>query len=214
MAYSGTTFVASTSVSSADLQGNLDGMRNYVDNGVLVADIDTTPWVEAKHLMRGSYQPIVNSHSFPSGLVCGRTSANGDLSFIPDGPTYREGNVPTYKFYPNGTLDFFLPQSADVLFQFHAVCVPRIVTAATNQKARIKVFLDDVSVGSTKMWAWTEQESVGNVIDDARYRHEWSNFYLAKNLSAGHHTVSLKGYTRNRYAFMVNWSLALEAYFV
>ena len=44
MAYSGTTFVASTSVSSTDLQGNLDGMRNYVDNGILVSDLATDNW--------------------------------------------------------------------------------------------------------------------------------------------------------------------------
>ena len=120
----------------------------------------------------------------------------------------------TYKFYPNGTLEFYLPQNADVLFQFQAVCVPRIITAGSTLKSRIKIYLDETSIASTKMWAWTEQASTGNVIDDARYRHQWSNFYLSKNLAAGHHTVSLRGYTKNKFAFMVNWSLALEAYFI
>jgi hypothetical protein len=113
MAYTPVTMPAgailATNPAGQGVQDNLDKMRNYVDGGVIAADIAADGWVQSKHIMRGHYDPIVNMHSFVSGLDGGQVADDTQLSFLGDGPTGRNNpNTPTKSHIQTPLLSFIL----------------------------------------------------------------------------------------------------------
>ena len=74
--------ILATNAGSQGVQDNLDKMRNYVDGGVVAADLATDNWVDSKHVMRGHYNSIVNMHSFVTGLNGGYASKTQEMSSI------------------------------------------------------------------------------------------------------------------------------------
>lgn len=220
MAFTPVTIPAGAIVSSnpagEGLQDNLDKMKNYVDGGVASGDIAADNWVKPKHIMRGHYDPIVNMHSFVSGLDGSRTASQDDLSFLGNGYTDRGGpSDPSTGPYPDTTIDFFLRSPADVMFQFTAYPVtPAMPTLNFNYASRVFIYLDDTQVLGSRCW---QTHYPSGLAADLRilphYQNTWSGFYIAKNLAAGEHTVSLRGFTRARYSFLTKWSVSLEAFY-
>lgn len=217
MAYTFTPVVLPT-IDSSDVQGNLDGMRDYVDGTVATADLASTGWCESKHIMRGHYDPITNQHSFVSGLNAGYQSRGYEKSFIGDGPTSRGGVTTSPQVsYPNTGISFELAAPANVMFQYHAFPIsPPVSGVANTPLTEISIALDNVSLASTGSWTFTNDfrtlalttngpESATNV---------WSGFYLAKNLAAGKHSFGLRGLCQGKYSFLLNWSVSMEAYYL
>jgi len=220
MAYTPVTMPAgailATNPAGQGVQDNLDKMRNYVDGGVVAADIAADNWAQSKHIMRGHYNPIVNMHSFVSGLNGARTADADQYSFIGNGYTDRGGaSDPSTGPYPDTTIDFFLRSPADVMFQFAAYPVtPAMPTLASNYASQVFIYLDDTKVLGSRCW---QAHYASGVTADLRilphYQNTWSGFYIAKNLAAGEHTLSLRGFTRARYSFLTKWSVSLEAFY-
>jgi hypothetical protein len=220
MAYTPVTMPAgailATNPAGQGVQDNLDKMRNYVDGGVIAADIAADGWVQSKHIMRGHYDPIVNMHSFVSGLDGGQVADDTQLSFLGDGPTGRNNpNTPTKKPYPNTTVEFYLEDNADVMFQFSAYPhTPDMNALNFNYASRLFIYLDDTEVVASRAWTTHVASGVTRVPKQlAHYQNPWSGFYVAKNLAAGQHSIGLRGFTRARYSFLTKWSISLEAFY-
>lgn len=210
------TFAAGAVISADDLQENLDAINKYIDGGVAAADLATDGWVQSKHIMRGHYDPIVNMHTFTTGLDGGNTAGDDQFSFLGDGPTGRNNpSTPTKKPYPNTTIDFFLPSAADVMFQFSAYPhTPDMNALNFNYASRLFVYLDETEIVASRAWTTHVASGVTRVPKQlAHYQNPWSGFYLSKNLSAGEHSIGLRGFTRARYSFLTKWSVSLEAFF-
>ena len=215
MAFTPTSFVAGP-VPSATVQQNLDGVRDYIDGDIVAGDLATDNWIERKHIMRGYYDPITNTHQFVSGLQAGFTAREDEYSFICDGPTARNDiSSAEYNNYPNGAFSFFLPETADVFFEYTAYPMTPDLPVAAFNASRLYIFLDETVIRDSR--ARTYHAAAGA---PGRFPHElaqcrnpWSGFYVAKNLSAGEHSISLRGYSTARYSFLTRWSLSLEAYF-
>lgn len=206
--------VGSGTIDSSDVQGNLDGMKNYVDGSIITADLGATNWCEPKHIMRGHYSGIVNEHSFASGQQSGRMSTSTEMSFVGNGPTGRDNpTTETAVDFPKTSITFELDGNADVMFQFHASPISPTLDLGSIliEETDCRMLLD------------------GNVINDAlhtTFRFEgtmptvgcanasWSGFYVAKNLAAGKHSFGLQGFCKGKYTFLVNWSVSMEAYYL
>ena len=208
--------ILDTNASGQGLQDNLDKMKEYVDGGVVAADLATDGWVQPKHLMRGYYNPIVNMHSFVSGLDGSRTASDDEYSFLGNGYTDRGGpSDPSTDAYPDTSINFFLRSPADVMCQFTAYPVtPAMPTLNFNYASRVFIYLDDTQVLGSRCWQTHYPSGVAASLRILpHYQNTWSGFYIAKNLAAGEHTISLRGFTRARYSFLTKWSVSLEAFY-
>lgn len=207
--------ILATNPAGQGAQDNLDKMKNYIDGAVATADIASDNWVEPKHIMRGHYDPIVNIHSFTSGINGGFTAPADDLSFIGNGYTDRGGpSNPGVSQYPKTTLDFYLPKAADVMIQFSAYPVtPSMPTLNFNYASRVFIYVDETQVLGSRCWEAQYPPGVtANLRTLPHYQNTWSGFYIAKNLAAGQHSIGLRGFTRARYSFLTKWSVSLEAF--
>jgi hypothetical protein len=209
------TFAAGA-ISAPALQENVDEMRDYVDGNIASADLAATNWVKSKHIMRGHYDPIVNTHSFATGVDGGRVASDIEMSFIGDGPTGRNQPAdPDKVAYPNATMDFYLSGAADVVFQFSAYPhTPDLLNDNNYHKTKLYIYLNNTQI--------VESEEITSHISAATGRGEfwlahaqnaWSGFYVAKNLSAGRHSIGLRGVVEGRYSFLTKWSVSLEAFY-
>ena len=214
MAFTPTSFVAGP-VPSATVQQNLDGDRDYIDGELVAGDLATDNWAEKKHIMRGYYNPITNTHEFVSGLQAGFAAAEDEYSFICDGPTARNNiSNAEYNNYPNGSFTFYLPEAADVFFEYTAYPMTPDLPPNSFLASRLFIFLDETVIRDSRARTY----HVANTGPRYPYqlgqcRNPWSGFFVAKNLSAGEHSISLRGYSTARYSFLTKWSLSLEAYF-
>jgi hypothetical protein len=210
------TFAAGVAISAPDLQENVDEMRDYVDGNVASADLAATSWAKSKHIMRGHYNPIVNIHSFTTGLDGGQKAPDTALSFLGDGPTGRNAPTsPSDVVYPSTSIDFYLAENADVMFQFTAFPhTPSMPNLNFNYASRLFVYLDDTKIAASRAWTTHVASAVAQVPKQkAHYQNPWSGFYLAKNVPAGQHSITLRGFTRARYSFLTKWSVSLEAFY-
>ena len=211
------TPVGSGVVDSSDVQGNLDKMRDYVDGGIVPSDLGAVGWCQSKHVMRGSYNPIVNQHTFASGVQAGRTSTALEKSFVGDGSTGRSNpTTEEGKGFPNTTISFRLDAAADVMFQFHGSPVtPEFQGLTTPDETIVRIVVDGVKVTTSKCSTFRRQHFGDSPTQDwTGFVHQWSGFYVAKNLPAGKHSFGLQGFCKGRYTFLVNWSVSMEAYYL
>ena len=216
MAYSPAT-VGTGTIDSSDVQGNLDGMKKYVDGSMIASDIGAVGWCESKHIMRGHYDPITNQHTLASGIQAGRTSVSTEKSFVGDGPTGRSNSASENgKDFPNTTISFDLEAPANVMFQFYATPITPEFSGLNNPDETIlRIVVDGVKVTTSKCSTFRRQHiSTPPAQDWTAFSHQWSGFYVSKNLAAGKHSFGLQGFCKGRYTFLVNWSVSMEAYYL
>jgi hypothetical protein len=213
--------VLATNASGQGVQNNLDKMVEYVDGGVASGDMATDGWAQAKHIMRGHYNPIVNSHTFVSGINAGYSSSTDEMSFVGDGPTSRGApSNPEEVSFANTAVDFFLRSNADVLFQFTAYPITPGEnlggTGAGNPLSTAYVYLDGAIKAETKVATRLISEANSNRQQDVWLPHNWnvwSGFFISKNLAAGQHSFDIRGEVGGRYTFLMNFSVSLEAFY-
>jgi len=221
MAYIKTkTFTAATAISAADIQENLDGVRDYLDGEIVPADI-APGWVEARHIMRGHYNPVSNVHDFATGVSGGFTAPLEDFSFLGDGPTGR--NSPTAEvavYVPQTSITFYLEATADVLFTFYGwPTIPiKLGTGGTGANpTSVWVCIDGSTQSATKMSVSGNGDvsNVGGSIAPHVVNTEtWSNFYLKESMTAGWHTIGLKGEAKDfAWCGLKNWGVTIEAFY-
>jgi len=136
-------------VLAADVQGNLDDLKNYLaslDESALES-LGTGPaaWVGVNQLMRGQYDPIINRAHFVSGCFGGhvRSYAGGRFTYASHANT---GVVGTnqYAHVPMTTVDIEVRRPMTVLFHWWAVSFmePDGDTTNTGGKSNFFVYWD------------------------------------------------------------------------
>ena len=219
MAFAPITIVAGP-ITATSIQQNSDKMRNYVDGGVASADMATDNWAESKHIMRGHYNPIVNMHTFTTGLDGGYRSTSDEMSFVGDGPTGRGApDNPVDMNFSNTGISFFLRSAADVMFQFTAYPItPSINTIGTplSPLTKATVYIDGVKAYQTQVATRQIIDAGSHQQSDFWIAHNfnvWSGFFISKNLGEGDHSITIRGETEGRYSFLMNFSVSLEAFY-
>jgi hypothetical protein len=212
MAYSPTTtFVAAQIMQATLIQDELDAIQAYLNGSVVSGDLSTTPWVEAKHLVKGHYHPVINRMDFISGPCGGKNylPSGSNLSWLGDGPTQRNAAADSaYVNVPNTTVEFYLEDTADALFQFYGspVSVYPFPTGAAGDLGNLYISID----GVRKVITRTSTRYEADVSLD---RHYLTTFYVIEDLAAGYHSISLVGNINQPYLFLVSWGVSYETWY-
>ena len=212
------TFSNGTVINSEEITENNDALRNYINGGVSASDISTlTPWVEAKHIMKGLYQPITNQYEMESGLSAGS----------PVFPFYHPGYFGS-QFHkkggsgradvPNTHVDFYLVRDATVFFYYTIsprVLAPLDTSSPTNCLISLNV---DGSTINTSQNAFTEQIEVNNSggADEpivSRYRRRTYSYQYVCEMTAGDHTIKLVGQSGATSVPLKFYTYSLQAFY-
>ncbi len=198
-----------------DVQGNLRAMQDYLTT-ILGADLKTAAWVERKHLVRGSYEGLLNRHQFITGMVGGKMVTRGLRR-----PLYM--STSTADKLVSGASDltdilagtsstFELDLNADVFFQFDADPICTDDGIGGNDTAWLKVYLDSGMPGETEYDCTivkTQKENTGS----ENVRRSWHLFRMLPNLAAGPHNLALRGNSGSLKTVMFAWSVNLQVYY-
>tara|TARA_R110002020_G_scaffold42826_4_gene125006 strand:+ start:6230 stop:6868 length:639 start_codon:yes stop_codon:yes gene_type:complete len=203
-------FTTATTIVGADIQENLDGLKDYVSGGMRALDLEPTSWATPRHIMRGRYDPIVNAHSFTSGINAGRNSKPNEMSWANRATTgSAAGTEASLTNLPNTSITFRLEADAHVIIQFYASPVnPYIADVPTLQAAHVYLYLDEVDqIAMSKNVI--RSEGLDYVCNE---RNNFAGSHMA-TLSKGDHSLSLKAWQTSTFMFLCNWGISLEVYY-
>ena len=69
-----TTFVDGNVILSAQVEGNLDGVKKYLDGGMAAGDLqESSKWVDTRHLMKPVYESTTGTMTFVTGFQGGKS---------------------------------------------------------------------------------------------------------------------------------------------
>ena len=149
---------------AADVQGNLDDMKNYLASMDADALKGTSAWVGVNQLMRGAYEPIINRAHFVSGSLGGQTHSysNGRFTYTSHVNSGLVGSE-QHAYVPMTTVDIEVRRPMTVLFQWWAFPFfePDGDSVNTTGSSKIFVYWDTVN---TRIESKTGQEFVDEVI--------------------------------------------------
>ena len=128
-----TTFVDGNALLASQVQGNIKGIRDYLNGGVAAGDLQNAQWVDTKHLMKGEYNSYNNTMNFVSG-VCGghfrtfpedlysmMTRANTDSSRVyQNDPAEDLSGVP-WQFITNTAITVNIPRACKILLVQYSI---------------------------------------------------------------------------------------------
>jgi hypothetical protein len=66
------TFSAGTVLTAADLEGNAEALRLYLHEGVVAGDFEASQWIETRHIQPPVYEPYTGTQHGVSGHVAGQ----------------------------------------------------------------------------------------------------------------------------------------------
>lgn len=203
------TFVTGNPIDAAQIDENNEVLRRYVNTSIAAGDV-AADTLAPEHLMKGTYNGLLNQYQMISGLVGGKNyllsqRQSTGICHTPSGmgvPT-----TPTYVWVGNGGITFYLEEDADVLFQWYAQPYTTPLDGNKYRAARFYIAIDDVIFFTTKTKTWSEFKL------PYKTRNYTSNFHMAKSLTAGYHTFALRGFTTETYSMMIAWGFTLEAFY-
>ena len=207
-------FTAATTMVAADIQEDLNGLRDYVSGDIRPTDYKTTSWAGPRHIMRGKYDPIVNSHKFTSGVVAGRNSDPNETSWVTKTTTGAAGGTtPSIAYMPNTAITFHLEADAHVIMQFYASPVNPLGSGGVTY---IYIYVDgNDQITMTRNAISPEGGGAFPALGPAGVCDARNNFagYHMTTLSRGTHSLSLKAYSESAFTFLCNWGVSVEAYY-
>lgn len=207
-------FAGATTIVATDVQENLDALRNYVSGDIRASDLSPTNWAGPRNIMRGRYDPIVNQYKLTSGVIASRNSETNETSWISRATTGSVGGTtPSFSCFPNSAISFYLEQDAHVIMQFYASPVNPL---GTTDETKLFIYVDDTDrIAMSRNTIRSEVPAFGSAFGYSGEHQARNNFggYLMRTLSAGQHSMSLKGTSTSSYTFLCNWGVSLEAYY-
>ena len=112
------TFATGDVVDAAKADENNEVLRRYINTSIASGDI-AADTLAPEHLMKGTYNGLLNQYQMISGLVGGKNyllaqRQSTGICHSPSGMGVPED--PTYVWLSNGGITFFLEEDADVVF--------------------------------------------------------------------------------------------------
>ena len=209
------TYVAGDPIDSVGRDTNQKGLQDYLNGGIIQADLDVSaPWVRTANLVRSYYNPLSKSHTFISGVSNGKvfsTGANTNLNISVSDALGVGDDVGAVEV-PNTALEIELEDAALVLFQFRGqFAMYSDMYAPSTSVAWVDIYCDGVLVPSTTMYAQEERQPAATDTMTVR-RHLMRSHYLVA-LSAGKHSIGLRGISENHTCPMFVWSVNIEGWY-
>lgn len=203
------TFISGDVIAADKIDENNEDIRLYLNNSIQTADIQADSF-RPEHIMRGNYQPLTNQYSFVSGLIGGKNYllSNRQTTGICHTPSgYGVPKDPTYVWLANGSINFYLEEDADLLFQWYGQPYTTPIDDSRFTAARFYMAFDD------ELFYGNLQKTFNESFKPYRTRNFNSGFHMRKSVSKGWHSFGVKGYTTEAYSIFLAWGFTLEAFY-
>ena len=203
------TFLSGDVIASDKIDENNEDIRLYINNSIQSGDISANTF-RPEHIMKGNYRPLTNQYSFVSGLHGGKnyllsSRQTTGICHTPSG--YGVPKDPQYVWLSNGSINFYLEEDADLLFQWYGQPYTTSVDDSNVTAARFYVaFDDDIFYGNLQKTFEEKQRPW-------RTRNYLSGFHMKQSVPAGWHSFGVKGYTTEAYSIFLAWGFTLEAFY-
>lgn len=203
------TFVAGNVIDPLEVEANLDGIDQYTRGDAVAADFAANSF-DQTHLMKGQYEPLTNQYKFISGIVGSRVYTTQQQNVT--GWSYTTNGMrvpanPQYNWLSNTSINFYLEETSDVLFQWFGA--PLLTDLGTSQWRAARFFL--TFDGNVKNNSLTK--SFSEVLLPYESRLYCSSFWLEKQVPAGWHSLGVKGYTTETEVCLMSWGVTMEAFY-
>ena len=233
-----TTFLTNTTLTSADLEGNMEALRVYLHGGIVAADLQNVKWVETRHVQPPEtlpYQGLIHGVSgYQGGQWAGGTNIR--LTFA---TKFLTGNGRTsnnsFINVPNTSFSLDVRRAAKMLFHYWWEWeVGRDQSNATYQVAKderlvwIAPFISNVpaAFNSYRHKAQETRNAAGLGIPTTNFPiglgdtlpqtggYDAKQGTLMYEASVGTVTFGLASHSQVDRVGIVNWGVAVEIYYI
>lgn len=235
------TFVAGTTLTSADLYGNQDELRAYLHEGIVTADFEASQWIETRHIQPPIFEPFTGTQHGVSGHIAAQQAEGVGVrltfctSYLTGGG--RDGVLPEWVRIPNTMFSLQMRRGYRGLFHWWAELEhgPDDATFVSGENYAIKDRLCYVApyIGTPALVDITAaQEGQNHQGDGTNFWNgstpigaslpypvgagygQRSGCVALDSSSPGTLRVGLCHYSQIDRVAVVNWGIALEAYYV
>ena len=228
------TFSGSTTLTAADLNGNVDDLRVYLHNGISVGDIGATAWADTRHVQPPVSSPYSGTIHGVSGHQGGYSTPPGvNLTFVTK--TLTGGGISSsviWKAVSNSTFELDIRRDAKLLVHGyvesevgpdtsgytparHVDIYDRLVYFAPFINAPTSAQAARAQEAQNHQEGWTGTYPIG--VDNcfpmcAGYGAREGVFQY--EVSAGSLTIGLAAYAQVDRVAIVSWGVAIEVYYL
>lgn len=231
------TFVAGTALEAADILDNCDSLRIYLHEDVLSTDLQATRWVQTRHIQPPQVDPYSGLQHGVTGFQGGQMGG-GNLSRLTFATRFLTGNaiagvVPsTWQPIPTTSFRVNIRRSCTIIFHYWmdiesgpdtATGVPYgiasddriyyITPYISNTSAPLKVI---GQVGVNSIDGFTATYPLGADVQYTMNRgwQQRDGSYLYSATAGTNVTVGLCSYSQIDRVALINWSIALEVFYL
>lgn len=230
------TFADGTTLTAADVQGNVDALRVYLHNGIVQPDLTASQFITTRHIQPPTYSALEGLQHGVTGYQGGQWS--GSLVRLQFATSYTAGNGRNtangeWTRVPNTAFAIDIRRSANILFHWQIEVeagpddVPQ-VSGRTNAIDDRHAFFAPYFGAPDDTKRFIDAQEVQNNIDGFRSSSPFGpskpytvcNGYgqrsgvLAKSGITGTPTFGLCAWSQIDRSAVVNWSIALEVWYL
>lgn len=233
MAYSPpNVFVNGSVAQAADLQENLDAVRDYGNGGVVAGDLRTSsPWLAQQHFVRPRFDPVRDLWRGVTGFVSHtqRPLEVGRYTYVQRATSTREGSAGDWTWLPGTAKELVIPRAMRACllqYSFGGVCVTdsTVATGTTYGFPGVDVRAFVAPLGQTgpsltnasteHLLQVEDARSAAEVSSAITRRGHHSGFILLENLAAQTLVMGLAGRGTLPKGRIWRWSVTVEGWVV
>ena len=218
------TWVSGDVLTASDLQGNLDGVKNYSHN-VVAADLKATQWVDTKHIMPGVIDAQTTVTNNCSGLFGGQQHSWQTLNytFLTRWNTTRSAGTTRYLIIPETSFTIDVGKPATMFYQWWiqgqarddgygsaAALSPTVIFASTGGATPTSTHIIPEQAQAVNIVGAPVGINVGVNISGTRYL---SGFMIADGTSTSF-AVGLRGNSENGQCAIFSWGVSIELFYL
>ena len=231
-------FVAGTTLTAADLEGNLDALRVYLHSGIAIGDFAGTQWIDTRHIQPPRYEPFTAVQHGVSGHQGAQWSGGQvvSLTFLTKYLTGQGAQGPlSWHQVPNTSFSVQLRRPARCIFHYHfevevgpdnspngdqVAGIDRLIWVSPYLATTSATSHFDMQEGGSAQDYWLAS-AAGEPTSTPIEPYPITGGYAQRAgvrvedmTSPGTFEMGLGCYSRVDRAAVVNWSVAIETYYL
>lgn len=227
------TFSAGTPLLSAEVEGNLKALKEYLNGGVAAgtADLEAVKWCETKHITRPVYETIPSTMSFVTGFQGGKSRTypaelfpavsryttqrmNSATLSLDDAPLNYIQNTSVHLKIPTVCRAILIQYSVSPVSPYNNVPAP----LGGNLRSQYEIYFAQLNpptlplTGDSKSrsYTWKESPMMAGLYSWKRFAGQ--GFFLQEGLQAGDYYIGLIGKSDLPYTIFRHWTISVEVW--
>jgi hypothetical protein len=229
------TLTNGTTLTASDLQGNFEALRVYLHSGIVQADIDSSKWIDTRHVQPPVYEPFSGIQHGVTGHQGGQWAGGENIrltfctKFLTGGGV--QGSNDTWRVIPNTAIRIETRREAKLVFHYwyELECGPDDSTGGQQVASgdRLVWVAPYIGEGVALKQTTAAQES-------QNHQEGWNTSYpigadkpypvcggygqrdgtVVYNAPLGSTTIGLCQYSQIDRVAVVNWGIAIETFYL